>query len=761
MDYTSKEADEFPKRNAADDISQLYLSTTVAENRCTKNISNELLPDCQGESIIEYNSFVRLILFCSIILDPYDQILNDLVNITKDDKLVKQKSWITKNNTSEIPYEFRLGEVDHHEALSLYLSLLCGPDCVDFISARHLRNNVASCILQSKDINIDCALSQVKCKTREEYCNDIKQGAILNGLAELNALASLYPKYLFCVISKTTNDNGDIFINVATYVKDISSYKKCNLSSTVTLISTSETTQEFFRKPVPADGNCLFSSLSNVLDCSKKITIEDLRNKAAEVISQSHKIDEQCLLYETGKSRDQYCSAIRDTNAWGGHPEIEAIAESYETIIRVVDVHSQPPRVSISEFPSKKTSFDRCCYIIRQNKHYESLHLRNGNNSNGERVIFNSNDKKIKELICDFIEKEFPTYKLESCDNKINGDELPVQPVEKSFDKLPESVNLIRAHDTKKLTKKRKLPKDDGNSSIAKTTKKLSSSNLSTNEVNIQSSTESCLIPLSDSIHVLDANNNLLYNIKELFQTDFPQIQFKIHPAKHFRTRTLSDYEPKNEYKRDGKTKSQRRCPTYFADRHDENDNNKRHSLTLLIPKMLVFGQDPIDLHRVKVEICIVTRTINRCIYIHPYYKFYKPEKGREYSVSNPIFIHLGYDTDYENLTNINGNLTEINGILNMDLYLAVIHILNNDLEKLGKPLQPFESLESNGIADTTIYNKSDVMKKKFHLYDLRFAITLWIKQDDKEEYQRHVHLQYISEISTGQPQLSLTENQQ
>ncbi|CAF4947426.1 unnamed protein product, partial [Rotaria sp. Silwood1] len=637
MDYTSKEADEFPKRNAADDISQLYLSTTVAENRCTKNISNELLPDCQ---------------------DPYDQILNDLVNITKDDKLVKQKSWITKNNTSEIPYEFRLGEVDHHEALSLYLSLLCGPDCVDFISARHLRNNVASCILQSKDINIDCALSQVKCKTREEYCNDIKQGAILNGLAELNALASLYPKYLFCVISKTTNDNGDIFINVATYVKDISSYKKCififhdgivghysplylynkmieegeksnfkydnntmkillfkfikekikydnisnsiahndvmdteqvlendenpsmsnttkicpssisntnagNLSSTVTLMSTSETTQEFFRKPVPADGNCLFSSLSNVLDCSKKITIEDLRNKAAEVISQSHKIDEQCLLYETGKSRDQYCTAIRDTNAWGGHPEIEAIAESYETIIRVVDVHSQPPRVSISEFPSKKTSFDRCCYIIRQNKHYESLHLRNGNNSNGERVIFNSNDKKIKELICDFIEKEFPKYKLESCDNKINGDELSVQPVEQSFDKLPESVNLIRAYDTKKLTKKRKLPKDDGNSSIAKTTKKLSSSSLSTNE-------------------------------------DFPQIQFKIHPAKHFRTRTLSDYEPKNEYKRDGKTKSQRRCPTYFADRHDENNNNKRHSLTLLIPKMLVFGQDPIDLHRVK-----------------------------------------------------------------------------------------------------------------------------------------------------------------
>ncbi|CAF2947748.1 unnamed protein product [Rotaria sp. Silwood2] len=747
--------------------------------------------------------------------------------------LVNQRLWIKQNNKPETPYEFRLAQVNRKDGLSLYSSVLNGSDRVDFISPEILHENVASHILQSKDINVDHVSSEVQCKTREEYWDKIKQCTTLGGSTELNTLACLYPKHLFCVISRIECEYAKVVVNVCKYVENILSYKKCifiyydgisghysplylynktseeeeksnfkydddtmkillfkfiqqdlkyddyidfeetkivdqpaiisneksdNISDsianndmmdteqtlennenpsmsntikifpsstsninaddlilTVTSNITSETTQEFFRKSVPADGDCLFSSLSNVLDTSGKITTANLREKAADFISQPDKIDVLCLLYETGKPRDQYCSTIKNTKAWGGHPEIEAIAESYEIRIRVVDVHTQQSRISISEFPSKKTSFEQCCYIIRQNSHYESLHLRIDNNSKGERAIFNSNDKKVKELICDFIGKEFPNYKLESCNNQTNVDELSVQPVEQSFDKLPDPTNLISINDTTNVLKKRKLS---------------------------------------------NVNNNLPSNIDELFQTNFSRIKLKIEPAEQFRARALSDYIPKKEYKRDGKTRAERRCPTYFADRVAENNKHKKKFLTLLIPTTLVFGKNPIDLNRVAVEICIVTRTIDGCIYIHPYYKFYKPENDGEYFLSNPMFICLGYDKGYENLIDSKGDLIEIMGILNMNLYLTVIHILNSQLETLEKPIEPFESKNSNGIADTKIYNKSDVLKNKFHLNDLRFAITLWMKKDGEETYSRRVDLQYISEISTGQSQQTLNDNQ-
>ncbi|CAF4017220.1 unnamed protein product, partial [Rotaria sp. Silwood2] len=39
-------------------------------------------------------------------------------------------------------------------------------------------------------------------------------------------------------------------------------------------------------------------------------------------------------------------------------------------------------------------SFKGCCYIILRDSHYESLNLRIGNNSNGKRSNFDSNDEE-------------------------------------------------------------------------------------------------------------------------------------------------------------------------------------------------------------------------------------------------------------------------------------------------------------------------------------------------------------------------------
>ncbi|CAF5180401.1 unnamed protein product, partial [Rotaria sp. Silwood1] len=62
--------------------------------------------------------------------------------------------------------------------------------------------------------------------------------------------------------------------------------------------------------------------------------------------------------------------------------------------------------------------------------------------------------------------------------------------------------------------------------------------------VGVPTLTYSCSIPTKK-------NNNSSGNIKEHPQSDVSQIKFKIELAKRFRARYLTDYEPKNAYKRD------------------------------------------------------------------------------------------------------------------------------------------------------------------------------------------------------------------
>ncbi|CAF4093200.1 unnamed protein product, partial [Rotaria sp. Silwood2] len=118
---------------------------------------------------------------------------------------------------------------------------------------------------------------------------------------------------------------------------------------TETSRSASETTNGFFRQPIPNDGNCLFAAIFNILCTCEKITPASLRKQAADYNRQPGKIDEDCLLSETGNTVEQYCEKIEKTNAWSGEAEIRAIAESHEIMIRVVNVNPERLCVSISE----------------------------------------------------------------------------------------------------------------------------------------------------------------------------------------------------------------------------------------------------------------------------------------------------------------------------------------------------------------------------------------------------------------------------
>ncbi|CAF5099407.1 unnamed protein product [Rotaria sp. Silwood1] len=508
MDNTFAKADEVQLKETLDDVS-CSSSSTLSEFHRNLDASEAKSPFGQ---------------------DGFNDLFNDSDEIKEKNSSEHQKLFETNNNPSKTPYEFRLAEVNRKDGLSLYSSVLNGSDRVDFISPETLHEKVASHILQSKYVNVDNFLSEVQCKTREEYWSKIKQGAILGGSTVLQVLASLYPKYLLCIISRTECGSEKVVVKILKYVEDISSYKKCvfiyydgidghyrplylynktneeeeksnfkyddtmktllfkfiqeelkynddvvfddsriinpsdirstkymgddipfDLSADNSIINTEQAseydesssitnatkifpssvsntntddhiptetsrdplgiTQKFVRKDALGGGHCLFSCLRNVLGIADKITIKDLRKKAADFNRQPGKIDKDWLLNTTGKTVEQYCDEMENTTAWGGEPEIRAIAELYKIIIRVVNVNSEKFCVSASEFPPNQTSFDRCCYIILNNNHYESLHLRTDNNSNDERSIFDSNDEEIKKLIRDFIAKEYRTKK--------------------------------------------------------------------------------------------------------------------------------------------------------------------------------------------------------------------------------------------------------------------------------------------------------------------------------------------------------------
>ncbi|CAF4888074.1 unnamed protein product [Rotaria sp. Silwood1] len=703
MDNTFAKADEVQLKETLDDVS-CSSSSTLSEFHRNLDASEAKSPFGQ---------------------DGFNDLFNDSDEIKEKNSSEHQKLFETNNNPSKTPYEFRLAEVNRKDGLSLYSSVLNGSDRVDFISPETLHEKVASHILQSKYVNVDNFLSEVQCKTREEYWSKIKQGAILGGSTVLQVLASLYPKYLLCIISRTECGSEKVVVKILKYVEDISSYKKCvfiyydgidghyrplylynktneeeeksnfkyddtmktllfkfiqeelkynddvvfddsriinpsdirstkymgddipfDLSADNSIINTEQAseydesssitnatkifpssvsntntddhiptetsrdplgiTQKFVRKDALGGGHCLFSCLRNVLGIADKITIKDLRKKAADFNRQPGKIDKDWLLNTTGKTVEQYCDEMENTTAWGGEPEIRAIAELYKIIIRVVNVNSEKFCVSASEFPPNQTSFDRCCYIILNNNHYESLHLRTDNNSNDERSIFDSNDEEIKKLI--------------------------------PSEQFVEPTNLITMTGTKSLSKKRKRGENDDDLSMGETTDILASSILKKNNVNSQSLTHSRHIPSSDIIYELDQNNSSPDSIEQFLQTDFSRylgcfseqqmelqqiedsstanispgdttisyklqnqqkIRLEIEPVKKFKFRYESDIVPQKEYNHNG-ARAKRGRPTYFANRNDENKKNARHSLTLLVPTTLVFGKNPVALDRIK-----------------------------------------------------------------------------------------------------------------------------------------------------------------
>ncbi|CAF1201775.1 unnamed protein product [Adineta steineri] len=152
--------------------------------------------------------------------------------IAKTNSSDANEQYISANNIipiiqNAVPYEiyeFRIGELPGDDQC-LYASVIFQFDRSKMINIKCLRKNVANFIRDHTHNDSIYVPSSLGYQNHEDYCREIEEGIISGSEPERNGLSYLYPDILFCIISKP-NKNNNTFC-VGTYIKDISSYKKC------------------------------------------------------------------------------------------------------------------------------------------------------------------------------------------------------------------------------------------------------------------------------------------------------------------------------------------------------------------------------------------------------------------------------------------------------------------------------------------------------------------------------------------------------
>ncbi|CAF0781453.1 unnamed protein product [Adineta ricciae] len=774
-------------------------------------------------------------------------------------------------------YEFRLGEV-HNDDLSLFSSVLCGADRVDFISPAHLREIVCSLLNELHETNQEC--------TNKEN---------LKGFDErrFRALARLYPKCLFCVICRICINQQITSIIIYKYVNDITSYDRCvfilsdistgqcqplylynnqngeeekskfryddpvmrdllrefvskqwnytdelkyehteldevdtfvqnqtdtsdicrllgtsftpeiekiletnshvsndryseqiqsNVNQDINFLSenpllTYKESHQFVQEKVPGDGHCLFYSLCLVLSNLTKSDYKQLRRRVANYIRQLETIDNETWSSYTHLTREQYCYEIEHTNKFGDEMEVRACSLIYKIVIRVVTVVRSDDKVAsvhITEFPDDdELSFDECVYIILDGEHYEPLYVTSIGRQDEAVRIFEYHDRSAFDLLNNFIQQKFHYF------GKVEVHKRLKQLLD--LERHSESVN--DRFDVSKLAKidgasiasnKRKLLDEQGTPMIS--IKKTSSIPITCQGKDVYSPVYLCPTPASDqnlSPDIINDQSNIIenllqasaspilhspknkaqqkelsptvscYNNSNLFNHRKSQLCLKleIQPMTAFRARLESDYISKSAKKRNG-TPTEPRPPVYFPDK------NHNHWLKLLILSSLLFNDDPSSLW---IEICIVTQTINECIFINPLFEFYCHNTDSTLRTLNPIMIKLGSQPEYK-IEEYQENWKCIK------LYLAVIRVTNADLVR-KQPIIRFDSPLSKVSSNVVVTcDRADEFKRHYTLKKLRFAFTPWLRKGSESEHHRRADLQYFSDFSTENKDFKISD---
>lgn len=129
---------------------------------------------------------------------------------------------------------------------------------------------------------------------------------------------------------------------------------------------------------VPSDGDCMYKALSHQLESSgRTISVQELRSKTADYII-AHK--DEFLPFLTTDDGDilndeqfeTYCNEIRNTKAWGGQVELQALVKVLNR--QVVVVQATGPEIVVGDDKTSKPltiSYHRHAY--RLGEHYNSL----------------------------------------------------------------------------------------------------------------------------------------------------------------------------------------------------------------------------------------------------------------------------------------------------------------------------------------------------------------------------------------------------
>ncbi|EXB50307.1 hypothetical protein L484_017845 [Morus notabilis] len=121
------------------------------------------------------------------------------------------------------------------------------------------------------------------------------------------------------------------------------------------------------RRVIPSDNSCLFNAVGYVMDHDKQKAPELRQVIAATVASDPEKYSEAFL----GKTNEEYCAWILNSEKWGGAIELSILAEHYGREIAAYDI--QTARCYLY---GQEMKYSERVMLIYDGLHYDALAVR-------------------------------------------------------------------------------------------------------------------------------------------------------------------------------------------------------------------------------------------------------------------------------------------------------------------------------------------------------------------------------------------------
>lgn len=118
------------------------------------------------------------------------------------------------------------------------------------------------------------------------------------------------------------------------------------------------------RRVIPSDNSCLFNAVGYVMDHDKQKAPELRQVIAATVASDKQKYNEAFL----GKSNEEYCAWILNSEKWGGAIELAILADYYGREIAAYDIQT-----TRCDLYGQDKDFSERVMLIYDGLHYDAL----------------------------------------------------------------------------------------------------------------------------------------------------------------------------------------------------------------------------------------------------------------------------------------------------------------------------------------------------------------------------------------------------